>query len=99
MKGRVGPLALSEIPAMTVMALRGRVKRCLEERRQVIDALFAEKNKCGVDTAFERPADALQPGDRAVVFYGQGHVPQLAACLRSAPGVELIEAGAFLPSP
>ncbi len=63
-KGRVGPLALSEIPAMTVMALRGRVKRCLEERRQVIDALFAEKNKCGVDTAFERPADALQPGDR-----------------------------------
>ncbi|MCK6387085.1 MAG: hypothetical protein L6Q65_05725 [Zoogloea sp.] len=63
-KGRVGPLALSEIPAMTVTALRGRVKRCLEERRQVIDALFAEKNKCGVDTAFERPADALQPGDR-----------------------------------
>ena len=46
-----------------------------------------------------RLLQALRPGDRAVVFYGQGHVPQLAACLRSAPGVELIEAGAFLPSP
>lgn len=43
-----------------------------------------------------RLLQALKPGDRAVVFYGQGHVPQLAACLRSAPGVELVEAGAFL---
>ncbi|SFV26228.1 MULTISPECIES: DUF5694 domain-containing protein [unclassified Pseudoxanthomonas] len=45
-----------------------------------------------------RLLQALKPGDRAVVFYGQGHVPQLAACLRSAPGVELVEAGAFLPA-
>jgi hypothetical protein len=44
-----------------------------------------------------RLLQALKPGDRAVVFYGQGHVPQLAACLRSAPGVELLEAEAFLP--
>ncbi|CAN7360715.1 DUF5694 domain-containing protein [Pseudoxanthomonas sp. LjRoot168] len=44
-----------------------------------------------------RLLQALKPGDRAVVFYGQGHVPQLAACLRSAPGVELEEAEAFLP--
>lgn len=45
-----------------------------------------------------RLLQALKPGDRAVVFYGQGHVPQLAACLRSAPGVELEEAEAFLPT-
>jgi len=45
-----------------------------------------------------RLLQALKPGDRAVVFYGQGHVPQLAACLRSAPGVELVEAAQFLPS-
>lgn len=45
-----------------------------------------------------RLLQALKPGDRAVVFYGQGHVPALAACLRSAPGVELVEAAQFLPS-
>ena len=45
-----------------------------------------------------RLLQALKPGDRAVVFYGQGHVPALAACLRSAPGVELVEAAEFLPS-
>ena len=39
----------------------------------------------------------LQPGDRAVVFYGQGHVAQLAACVRATPGVELVDANAFLP--
>ena len=45
-----------------------------------------------------RLLQALKPGDRAVVFYGQGHVPQLAACLRSAPVVEVVEAGTFLPA-
>lgn len=45
-----------------------------------------------------RLLQALKPGDRAVVFYGQGHVPPLAACLRSAPGVELVDAAGFLPA-
>ncbi|MBD9481161.1 DUF5694 domain-containing protein [Pseudoxanthomonas sp. PXM02] len=45
-----------------------------------------------------RLLQALKPGDRAVVFYGQGHVPQLAACLKSAPGIELVDAGEFLPA-
>lgn len=45
-----------------------------------------------------RLLQALKPGDRAVVFYGQGHVPQLAACLRSAPGVEVVGATGFLPA-
>ena len=44
-----------------------------------------------------RLLQALKPGDRAVVFYGQGHVPQLAACLRSALGVAVVEPGMFLP--
>jgi hypothetical protein len=45
-----------------------------------------------------RLLQALQPGDRAVVFYGQGHVAQLASCVRAAPGVELVNANAFLPT-
>jgi len=45
-----------------------------------------------------RLLQVLQPGDRAVVFYGQGHLPQLANCVRTAPGVELIDAGTYLPS-
>lgn len=45
-----------------------------------------------------RLLQALQPGDRAVVFYGQGHIHQLGHCLRAAPGVELVEADAFLPA-
>ena len=44
-----------------------------------------------------RLLQALQPGDRAVVFYGQGHVHLLGNCIREAPGVELVEANAFLP--
>jgi hypothetical protein len=45
-----------------------------------------------------RLLQALQPGDRAAVFYGQGHVPLLRQCLDVAPGVELVEANRFLPS-
>lgn len=39
----------------------------------------------------------LKPGDRAVVFYGQGHVHLLRQCLGVTPGVELVEANGFLP--
>jgi len=45
-----------------------------------------------------RLLQALQPGDRAVVFYGQGHAHLLRQCLGVAPGVELVEANAFLPT-
>ncbi len=45
-----------------------------------------------------RLLQALQPGDRAVVFYGQGHVHLLRQCLGVAPGVELVEANEFLPA-
>lgn len=45
-----------------------------------------------------RLLQALQPGDRAVVFYGQGHVYQLRNCIGVTPGVELVEANAFLPA-
>jgi hypothetical protein len=44
-----------------------------------------------------RLLQALKPGDRAVVFYGQGHVHLLRQCLGVALGVELVEANGFLP--
>lgn len=39
---------------------------------------------------------ALSPGDRAVVFYGDGHAHLLHQCLVEAPGVELVEANDYL---
>jgi hypothetical protein len=45
-----------------------------------------------------RLLQVLKPGDRAVVFYGQGHVHLLRQCLGVAPGVELVEANGFLPA-
>jgi hypothetical protein len=39
----------------------------------------------------------LKPGDRAVVFYGQGHVHALRRCIIEAPGVELIDPLRYLP--
>lgn len=43
-----------------------------------------------------RLLQALSPGDRAVVFYGEGHAHLLRQCLVEAPGVELVEANAYL---
>ncbi|MET0582192.1 MAG: DUF5694 domain-containing protein [Pseudoxanthomonas sp.] len=45
-----------------------------------------------------RLLQVLKPGDRAVVFYGQGHVHLLRQCLGAAPGVELVQANEFLPA-
>jgi len=39
---------------------------------------------------------ALSPGERAVVFYGDGHSHLLRQCLIEAPGVELVEANDYL---
>ena len=33
----------------------------------------------------------IKPGDRVVVFYGQGHVYLLQQCLREQPGVQLVD--------
>jgi hypothetical protein len=63
-KGRVGPLILSEIPSMTVKAVRAAVRKVKEERQQVFDAMLAEKNKCADVGTFAGESDALQPGDR-----------------------------------
>lgn len=43
-----------------------------------------------------RLLQALSPGDRAVVFYGDGHAHLLRQCLVEAPGVELVEANEYL---
>lgn len=44
-----------------------------------------------------RLLQSLQPGDRAVVFYGYGHAYLLNRCVRDSPGVELVEANDYLP--
>lgn len=38
----------------------------------------------------------VKPGDRAVVFYGQGHVYLLQQCLREQPGVQLVDPLGYL---
>ncbi len=43
-----------------------------------------------------RLLQALPPGGRAVVFYGEGHAHLLRQCIVEASGVELVEAGAYL---
>lgn len=44
-----------------------------------------------------RLAQALKPGDRAVVFYGLGHVPFLRHCVEDIPGMELVDPAPYLP--
>lgn len=44
-----------------------------------------------------RLLQAVEPGDRAVVFYGSGHNYYLRRCAIDAPGVELVEANDWLP--
>ena len=44
-----------------------------------------------------RLLQSLQPGDRAVVFFGQGHVHLIGQCLDEAPGVERVDARGHLP--
>lgn len=46
-----------------------------------------------------RLLQSLKPGDRAVVFYGQGHAHALRRCAIEASGVELVEANDYLPRP
>ncbi len=38
----------------------------------------------------------VQPGDRVVAFYGQGHVYLLQQCLREQPGVQLVDPLSYL---
>lgn len=59
-----------------------------------LNAAWAQRN-LGICA---RLLQALEPGDRAVVFYGQGHVHLLRECLGVAPGIELVEANGFLPA-
>lgn len=44
-----------------------------------------------------RLLQALEPGSRAVVIYGEGHAHLLRQCVYEAPGVELVEAADYLP--
>jgi hypothetical protein len=40
----------------------------------------------------------LEPGERAVVIFGAGHVPWLQRCLADTPGVELADTLDYLPA-
>ncbi|MBX5460984.1 MAG: hypothetical protein IRZ28_07840 [Steroidobacteraceae bacterium] len=40
----------------------------------------------------------LQPGDKAVVFFGQNHIHLLRQCLIEQPGVDVVDALAYLDS-
>ena len=60
----------------------------------VLNAAWAKRNLA----ICARLLQALQPGDRAVVFYGQGHAYLLRRCISETPGVQLIEANEFLPA-
>ncbi len=44
-----------------------------------------------------RLLQSLRAGDRAVVFYGQGHVHALQRCVIEAPDVDLVAASDWLP--
>jgi hypothetical protein len=40
---------------------------------------------------------ALAPGDRAVVFFGQGHVYLIRQCLAEQPNIQLVDPVSYLP--
>jgi hypothetical protein len=62
-KGRIGPLLLSEIPSMTVMGVREAVRKVQNECLQTMDALLEEKNRL-LDAERSSTTEALQPRDR-----------------------------------
>lgn len=40
----------------------------------------------------------IEPGERAVVIFGAGHIPWLQRCLADTPGIELVETRQHLPA-
>src|SRR5690606_24846577 len=63
-----------------------------EQPGVALNAAWAERNLA----ICARLLQALQPGDRAVVFYGHGHAYLLNRCLAETPGVELVQANDYL---
>jgi hypothetical protein len=45
-----------------------------------------------------RLVQAARPGDRMVVFFGQGHIHLLAQCLKEQPDFQLVDPLAYLPA-
>lgn len=43
-----------------------------------------------------RLAQAIKPGERAVVFYGVGHAPLLKRCIADIPGFQLVDPNTYL---
>lgn len=65
-----------------------------EQPGAVLLAAWAERNY----RICARLHQSLEPGDRAVVFYGSGHNYYLRRCALDMPGVELVEANDWLPA-
>ena len=40
----------------------------------------------------------IEPGERAVVIFGAGHIPWLQRCLADTPGIELVDTRQHLPA-
>lgn len=70
-----------------------RYGRADEQPGVALNAAWAARNY-GICA---RLAQALKPGDRAVVFYGLGHVPFLRHCIEEIPGMELVDPAPYLP--
>jgi len=45
---------------------------------------------------FANLSAVVRPGDRVIVFFGQGHVPYLRELVKSSPDLELVEANEYL---
>ena len=70
-----------------------RYGRADEQPGAALNAAWAARNY-GICA---RLAQALKPGDRAVVFYGLGHVSFLRHCVEEIPGMELVDPAPYLP--
>lgn len=70
-----------------------RYGRADEQPGAALNAAWAARNY-GICA---RLAQALKPGDRAVVFYGLGHVSFLRHCIEEIPGMELVDPAPYLP--
>lgn len=64
-----------------------------EQPGAALNAAWTERNLM----ICARLLQKLEPGDRAVLFFGQGHAHLLRRCVIETPGVELVEANDYLP--
>jgi hypothetical protein len=68
-----------------------------DRQREIGNVVAGPARFAPTQVAVEWPAlQAMQPGDRVVVFYGQGHIYLLQQCLREQVGVQLVDPLSYL---